>query len=43
VVDFETFLWAMTFAPIAAVSAFRETSVVFAALADARRKDGGLA
>jgi drug/metabolite transporter (DMT)-like permease len=25
-------LWAMTFAPIAAVSAFRETSVVFAAL-----------
>ena len=25
-------LWAMTFAPIAGVSAFRETSVVFAAL-----------
>src|SRR6185503_8137500 len=25
-------LWAMTFAPIAAVSAFRETAVVFAAL-----------
>lgn len=31
-VSYGLVLWAMTFAPIAAVSAFRETSVVFAAL-----------
>ena len=31
-VSYGLVLWAMTFAPIAAVSAFRETAVVFAAL-----------